>query len=439
MTDPDLAHRAEQAYLGALLARQGRPGTGTAVAGDAGPGGFAGLSPQDFADPVHRAIYAALAGQTAARPRGVAGLYERLRGLLSRLLGAQARDAAAYMATLPGMCPDPANLPAYAAMVTEASQAPAAAAPAPAYEPQRPAAENARLASAGQWLDDPGPGRRQAGTRQAAPAYEVPPSGAGRTPDGLDRDTARLARALAAGARSATRGAPEAARPPARRGNQPAPLDASALEEQVLADLMRRPASGREVTSWLPSTVFSATANRALYRLISVRLADGRPVDPLIIAWDASMLAGAAGTAGTPGTAEGQSLAAAALRLGALDPAVGTAAALGQALYAEQVCKDTFGPGWRTEPRRNPPQPAAPALPGEPSQAPGPAAAANAAAPAHQPAQAAARPASAASRTEPAPAAPSRPVPPPPRLASGLPLRRPPLPGPAEPGSAQRI
>ena len=63
MTDPDLVHRAEQAYLGALLARQGRIGTGAVVAGDAGPDGFACLRPLDFADPVHQAIYAALAGQ----------------------------------------------------------------------------------------------------------------------------------------------------------------------------------------------------------------------------------------------------------------------------------------------------------------------------------------------------------------------------------------
>ena len=43
--------------------------------------------------------------------------------MLTRLLSARARAAAAYMGELPGLCPDPANMAAYAAMVTEASQA----------------------------------------------------------------------------------------------------------------------------------------------------------------------------------------------------------------------------------------------------------------------------------------------------------------------------
>jgi len=71
VADPYLVHRAEQAFLGALVARQGRAGTGTALAGDAGPGGLAGLRPQDFADPWHQAIYAALAGQALPGQRSI--------------------------------------------------------------------------------------------------------------------------------------------------------------------------------------------------------------------------------------------------------------------------------------------------------------------------------------------------------------------------------
>jgi hypothetical protein len=312
--DPYLVHRAEQAYLGALLVRQGRAGTGTALAGDAGPGGLAGLRPQDFADPWHQAIYAALAGQALPGRRGLPGLYERLRALAFRLLSAQTRDAAAYMAGLPGLCPDSASLPAYAAMVTEASQSravpsPAAPVPPPAHGPQRLAAENPRLASAGQWLD---------GTRQATRAYTAPPSQTGRALDGLDRQTARLARVLSADARRlADRAVPRAAVVPVPPLNGNALFNGNALQEQVLADLMLHRAGRGDVTSWLPARVFSAGHNRTLYQLISLRLDGGRPVDPLIIAWDASALAGAAGS----GTAQGESLAAAALRLGASNPA----------------------------------------------------------------------------------------------------------------------
>jgi len=288
VTDPELVHRAEQAYLGALLARQVRAGTGTIVAGDAGPGALGGLRPQDFADPVHQAVYAAVAGQVLPARRGLPAIYERLRGMLTRLLSARARAAADYMGGLPGLCPDPDNMAAYAAMVTEASQArPARASasvaptPPPARAPQQPTnAENARLASAAQWLDGNRTGRRQAGgTRQTEPAYAVPPSRAGRAPDGLDRQTARLARALSAEARRrAHRVSPPAVPSPVDAGERAAPLSAGALQEQVLADLMLHPAGRGDITSWLPATVFAAGSNRTLYELISARLQRGRPV-----------------------------------------------------------------------------------------------------------------------------------------------------------------
>ena len=132
---------------------------------------------------------------------------------------------------------------------------------------------------------------------------------------------------------------------------------------------MLHPASRGDVTSWLPARVFSAGHNRTLYQLISLRLAGGRPVDPLIIAWDASALVGGGITE------QGESLAAAALRLGTLNPAPGTAAVFAQLLYAEQVCRDAFGPNWRKKsrlPRRRAPDPApapAPASPRAPRRA----------------------------------------------------------------------
>ena len=448
MADPDLVHCAEQAYLGALLARRGQVGTGAAVAGDAGPDGFASLRPQDFSDPVHQAIYAALAGQAGLRPRVLAGLYERLRGLLSRLLRTRAREARAYMADLPARCPDPANLPAYAAMITEASEQRAvpAAVPVPAPVrgpgPEAAAAENPRLASAGEWLEGTGPRRRPAVSRRAAPAADAPASRTDRTAGDLAPGVARLARALRADARSATQGTPGTARTLLPSASQRAPLDAEALQEQVLADLMRRPADGRDVTSWLPDTVFTAGPNRSLYQLISIRLADGRPVDPLIIAWDASQLRDLDGTAGISGTAAGESLAAATLRLGALDPGPGTAAILGRALYAEQVCADTFGPYWPKEPRRIPtPVPAAPA---EPSLRPEPDPSAAwqvvaSAAGRPGPSAAPAGEAETAGQAGTAPDAARHPMPALPRRVPSPPLRQPPAPGPAGPAPAQRM
>jgi hypothetical protein len=444
VTDPDLVHRAEQAYLGALLARRGRVGTGAVVDGDAGPDGFAGLRPLDFTDPVHQAIYAALTGQAPPR-RVLGGLYERLRSLLSLLLRTRARDARAYMADLPALCPDPANLPAYAALVTEASQQRGAPAPAPVPvrgpEPRRAAAENPRLASAGEWLEGAGPRHRPAGSRRAAPAVDAQASRTGRTAGDLAPDVARLARALRADARSATLGTPGTARTTLPLGSQRA-LDAEALQEQVLADLMRRPADGRDVTSWLPDTVFTAGLHRSLYQLISIRLADGRPVDPLIIAWDANLLPDPGGTAGISGTVEGQSLATAALRLGALDPGPGTAAILGRTLYAEHVCTDTFGPSWPEELGRIPAP--APAAPADPSQRPEPdpsaawqvvANATDRPSPSAQPAVEA----EAVSRAGTASDAARHPMPALQRRVPSPPLQQPPTPGPAGPAPAQRM
>jgi hypothetical protein len=424
VADPELTHRAEQAYLGALIASLGQAVTVRSVYGDGRPAWFAGLRPQDFADPVHQAVYAALASRELPERDGLAGAYDRLRARLTRLLSPRARSAAAYMAQLPGLCPDPANMPAYAAMVAEASQAvpvPVAAAPLPPPAlPPPPAGESPRLASAGQWLDTSRSGRRQAGPRMDEPPYAVPPSRAGRMPDGLDRGTARLARALSADARRLPdRAAPPVTPAPVPPGNQSAPLSANAMQEQVLADLMLNPAGRGDITSWLPARAFDAGPNRTLYQIINLRLAGGRRVDPLIIAWDASALVGG------DIAAQGESLAAAALRLGTLNPAPGTAAVFGQSLYAEQVCRDAFGPNWQKQPipARPPAVPASPA----PASGPAPAGPAPEVGPQPSPApKAASRPAQAA-------AAGSRQVPGPPPLAPSLPTRQPLLPDSAGP------
>ena len=232
--------------------------------------------------------------------------------------------------------------------------------------------------------------------------------------------TARLARALSADARRLPyHAAPPVAPSPLPPGNQSAPFSASALQEQVLADLMLNPAGRGDIASWLPARVFDTGPNRTLYQLINLRLAGGRRVDPLIIAWDASALAGG------DTTGHGEPLAAAALRLGTLNPAPGTAAVLAQLLYAEQVCSDTLGPNWQKQPA-----PArAPAVPVSPAPASGPAPAGQAPATGPQPSPARKTASHAAQPS----AAPGVLIPGPPPLASGLPARRPPLPDPAGP------
>ena len=194
----------------------------------------------------------------------------------------------------------------------------------------------------------------------------------------------------------------------------------------MLADLMLHPAGRGDLTSWLPSAVFAAGNNRTLYELISARLERGRPVDPLIIAWDASALPAATG----PDAARGEHPAAAALRLGALNPPADTAEVLARPLYAERVCDASLGPNWPTQP--------GPASDPHPNAVPP-------AVPAAGPAQARTTPAAGprpgpdpnpAAQTQPAPAAAGRVAPASPRHASGLPLRRPSVPGSAAPGPA---
>jgi hypothetical protein len=374
VTNPELIHRAEQACLGALLARHGHSGTGAAVVGDTGQSAV--LQPQDFTDPVHQAIFAALTSQPATtRPDGPAGWIGRLRDLLERLLSGQAHRAAAYMAELPGLCPDPANLPAYAAMVTEASGQRAAQARAQLAE--QAAREDRTLASAGAWLDATGTTARPPGRRispeqaaavtapAAAPAAQdhavpAPAFRPGQPTVDLAPDTARLARALRADARRATR--PDqgtdrdpgrAARrmsdadPVARSGDQPARVRPEDLEDRILASLMRHPADGQAVTGWLPADAFSTAPHRDLYDLIRQRLASGRPVDPLIIAWDASRLPDIPSSHEYGGAAF---LTQVALQVGALDPAPGTAEILGRALWANRIMVSTLGENWTSDP-----------------------------------------------------------------------------------------
>ena len=88
----------------------------------------------------------------------------------------------------------------------------------------------------------------------------------------------------------------------------------------------------------------------ALYELIRHRGDERRPVDPLIIAWDASTLARRV----RPATPLGEPLTAAALHLGGLNPAPGTARRSRAALYAEPArATRQLGQDWPDRPARS--------------------------------------------------------------------------------------
>ena len=78
---PDLSHLAERAVLGVALA-QGHPPAGK-------------LNALDFADPVHQAIYAAIATELRSR-----GHWNRLLDRVAYLLSRQARDSRPYLEEL---------------------------------------------------------------------------------------------------------------------------------------------------------------------------------------------------------------------------------------------------------------------------------------------------------------------------------------------------
>jgi DnaB-like helicase N terminal domain len=328
---PDISYHAEQAVLGALLAEPDR-------AADVGE-----LTALDFADPRHQAIFTALT--SGSEPSG--SLFGRLRDWLARLpLRSQLRQLDEYIAELPDRCPDPASLPAYTQMVTEASRQRGTHAQARAVRQADPASYLEQTAA---FLDE----QSRKAAEQARHLRRNDPAG-GMPGSGLPRDVEQLARAM--GARS-NRAAPAPApaqpaepaagpSPAGRAGThrQPEePVRPEEMQELILADLLQRPRSARDLT-WLPPEVFTAGPLRQLYTVIRDRASQGLPVDPLIIAWETRTTpAPAQGSGGRPA---GQASPEDVLRIGALDTAPGTALLLGRALLAEHVMTERFGADW---------------------------------------------------------------------------------------------
>lgn len=368
MTDPELAHRVEQALLGAMITQPGRaarlPGTVAAA---------------DFADPRHQAIFAALTG-AAGDEHGVLG---RLRGLLTRF-SRRTRDTRDYMESLPGMCPDSGHLDAYCDMISAAAA-------------QRAAAATAAVTARGTGM------LAGAAMHLAGQSSREGKTAAGET--GLPADVARLARALgtpppqhaqpprdgrqqpqageAPAAVTAEAGqARAAARPaPAGHGESPDRRDRPAggayvkspedVQDAVLASLMRHSGEAREVTAWLPAEAFSQGPQRDLYELITAAIGAGKAVDPLIMAWTAAQRMPASPEAAAVGDAGDRARPEFILTLAELGTGPGTAAVLGRGLLADHVCTTRFGADWPRSPQLTRPA-ARPAADAEAVQPAGP-------------------------------------------------------------------
>jgi hypothetical protein len=336
--DDYLIRRTEQAVLGALL-------TG------ADPAQAGALRPLSFADPVHQAIYAAF-----TRPgRNWAG---RLRDQAARITSRRVKDAVGYIADLPALCPEAAHLAVYAGMLTQPRPGhPAAGAGQPGQpsgQEQRPASgPGQQLEGASQWLSATTAGQR--GPR-GTPNPRLP--GKAWASESLDPATERLSRAIRTaagvghprqGRRSRARQAGAAAADPAPPGggSTPPSLGKEDLQDAVLADLMRHPADGQDIVQRLPLNVFTRGPRQDLYRLIAWPVAQGKPVDWLITAWQASKQDPSGHDAlAAAGATAAESLAATAMRLGAIRPLRGTAEVIGRALLADYEVSVAFGPQW---------------------------------------------------------------------------------------------
>jgi hypothetical protein len=310
--DAILAHRAEQALLGALLA-------------GASPAAVADVRPADFRDPAHRAIYAALTGQFR-RGGPVAGV----RAWAARAGGLRVARVAEYAEGLPARCPRPGHLLAYGAMVLQGRR-PSGTQPHESGGPAR------QLAGADAWLSS-ATGRH---ARGRAPGTG-PPGGERRLAPGVQR----LARALAPIVQrlrdqaAPGRGHGEMGDGVVLAHGKTGNVTAAGLQELVLAGLMRHPAEGQALAGRVPPEVFGDGPRRELYTVVRQLIARRLPVDPLIAAWEGRR------RDARPAGAAGESAAELALRLGELPALPGTAGHLCRGLLADYELTRAYGRDW---------------------------------------------------------------------------------------------
>lgn len=249
---PNLAVRAEQAVLGALLQH---PDLIDQV-------GY--LSGADFTDSSHKWIFDALT-ETHALHAEATG--ERLMTLVAD--SAPEIDRA-YLDTLPARCPVPGHLPAYGRMVAEASMI--RELDVHAHRIARGAADLIR---------------RRAGV--GTPQQRSIPEHLARLAEAMIRHTRRL---------DPDRWPEVGPEPQAEQPDQlPEQLQAR-REIEVLAGLLQHPAQCAQVLKWLPPRAFTPGPHREIYEALRAVARTGAPVDALTVAWQLCMRQAAEDTTG---------------------------------------------------------------------------------------------------------------------------------------------
>lgn len=249
---PNLAVRAEQAVLGALLQN---PGLIDQV-------GY--LSGADFSDTSHKWIFDAITEAHAIHPE-LTG--ERFMTVVADSAPEIDRP---YLGTLPDRCPVPGHLPAYGRMVAEAAMI--RELDVHAHRIARGAADLIRR-------------RAVAGTVQQR---------------SIPEHLARLAEAMIHHTRRLDPDRwPEVGPAPATSPAEPIPEQPQARREvEVLAGLLQYPAQCTQVLKWLPPRAFTPGPHREIYESLRAVARTGAPVDALTVAWQLCMRQAAEDTAG---------------------------------------------------------------------------------------------------------------------------------------------
>jgi replicative DNA helicase len=294
---PNLAVRAEQAVLGALLQNPD-------LIGQVGY-----LSGADFTDTSHKWIFDAIAETHAAHPEATG---ERLMALVAD--GAPEIDHA-YLGSLPARCPVPGHLPAYGRMIAEASMI--RELDVHAHRIARSAADLIR---------------RRAGV--GTPQQRSIPEHLARLAEAMIRHTRRLDpdRWPEVGPE------PSAATQPSQLPEQPQ----SRREMEVLAGLLQHPAQCAQVLKWLQPRAFTPGPHREIYEALRTVALTGVPVDALTVAWQLCMRQAAEDTTGfgeKPSLSRGAEPAAAesVFRLAAIPVEPGSALLAGGLRLADHI------------------------------------------------------------------------------------------------------
>jgi hypothetical protein len=289
----DLTHRAEQALLGALLRDPDQIGN------------VRFLTAADFATPRHRAVFTAIADVHDGRLNGSLTPAD----LVVSLAAQQPDLSVQQLGELADSCPHPANAPAYARMVAEASL-------------RRSLAVHAE-----RLVEDATQLNREIGR---VPAAAKPGHGA----DAFPAHLLKLAHAMMRHAwgfdqePAASAGTPQQARQPG---------DGQARqEEEVLAGLIRHFPQNSNVVNWLPAEAFTPGPRREVYQAITALARSGEPLEALSVDWQLSRDQAAVRPAGSE-PAPPRPEAGYVARLASLPITAGTATLTGRLLLNQHA------------------------------------------------------------------------------------------------------